>query len=1032
MNKSLLHNALTLVAILLCSLTANAYDFEVYGLRYTKTSDTTVEVTDYDDYYRYYQNDDYTDKVYIPSRVEYNNVFYTVSSIGDRAFYSSNIRSVIIPETVTSIGIGAFQNCCGLSKVTCLAKTPPSLNNSFDDNYEECLLLIVNNEAYGDYISAYEGYNIFSRILCKYKGAPLDLCSIYGFIDGFVLFLYKYENVELFVTGKEVWTSGYSDGWGGADFGIFVEENDYDYYIFNLDYYMLRYLIIDWYAIIDDLYYVGETYDMQLYKDDLSWNICKDYIYYSFNSDYTHVEKFDWLGVSFDGVRNTEQKDWPGDKYSYYSGDVKIPSSVNYAIWDIPVKSIDDYAFSDCEDLISVTLPNTIKSIGYEAFKGANHLKKLVLPVSITNIDPSAFEDCTSESVYLTGEGEWQGGTLPGGVKTLYIGSGVTGVKGMKVNPETIYSYATTPPICDENSFTGYDGELHVPASSLAAYFTAPYWCNFTNIIGDAVALTDLTLSQDSIELLVGAEATLRATIAPANAAPANITWQSSDTTVAKVEDGLVTALKRGSCDIIATCQDKRAVCHVTVTEILPTSVALSQETAKIEVGSQLELTATVLPEDATDKTVLWSSSNNSVATVDENGVVTGVGQGECDITAWCHGKSAQCHVIVVEHLIYISLDQHEASVLPNHIITLTPTVAPVSTDLVVTSSNPEVAAARLAGNKIQVVGIKEGTATIVVNSADGYAEPDSCVARVYTERGDVNSDGFVDINDVTVLIDYLLGTSPQSFSSENADTNNDGDVDINDVTMLIDYLLGAVELQPKDEYTQEFTVNGVTFTMVRVEGGSFTMGATEEEDSDYQVFKGSPQHQVTLSGYSIGQTEVTQELWLAVMGNNPSHDTSDLQYPVDGVSWNDCAEFIALLNQLTGKQFRLPTEAEWEYAAKGGSKSQGYVYSGCDDLDEVAWTNANSDGRSHQVATKKANELGLFDMNGNIEEWCNDWYSLYTADPVVNPTGPETGTSRMHRGGRWASGSKFCRLTRRDGFAPTVARNYLGLRLAL
>ena len=97
-----------------------------------------------------------------------------------------------------------------------------------------------------------------------------------------------------------------------------------------------------------------------------------------------------------------------------------------------------------------------------------------------------------------------------------------------------------------------------------------------------------------------------------------------------------------------------------------------------------------------------------------------------------------------------------------------------------------------------------------------------------------------------------------------------------------------------------------------------------------------------------------------------------------------------------------------------------------------MAWTSANSDGRSHQVATKKANELGLYDMNGNIEEWCNDWYSLYTVDPVVNPTGPETGSSRIHRGGRWTSGAKFCRLTRRDGFAPTVTRNYIGLRLAL
>ena len=603
----------------------------------------------------------------------------------------------------------------------------------------------------------------------------------------------------------------------------------------------------------------------------------------------------------------------------------------------------------------------------------------------------------------------------------------------MQVNPEAIYCYATTPPVCDDNSFTGYDAELHVPASSLAAYFTAPYWCNFTNIIGDAVPLTNISLNNDSIEVLKGDQVTIRATLAPTNAMPNTVTWSSSDESVAKVENGVVTALKAGQCDITATCQDKRAVCHVRVIEILPTSVTLNQESAKMEIGSQLTLTATVMPEDATDKTVSWRSSNQSVATVDENGVVTAVGTGECDITAYCGGKQAVCHVIVVEQFIYISLDQHEASVLPNHIIMLTPNVSPVSTDLVVTSSNPAVAAARMAGNRIQVVGVSEGEATIVVNSADGYAFADSCQVRVNTERGDVNSDGFVDIADVSALIDYLLGGDASEVNEVNADTDANGDVSIADVSMLIDYLLGSTELPPKEvDGMVEYTVNGVTFKMVKVDGGTFTMGATEEEDADYQVFKGSPKHQVTLSKYWIGQTEVTQELWAAVMGSNPSTDQSNLQYPVNSISWEDCATFISQLNQLTGKQFRLPTEAEWEYAAKGGAKSMGYVYSGSDNLDEVAWFSTNSESRLHQVGTKKANELGLYDMCGNIDEWCNDWYSLYTAEPVENPTGPETGMSRIHRGGRWNASAMYCRLTRRDGFAPGVTRNYLGLRLAL
>ncbi len=636
------------------------------------------------------------------------------------------------------------------------------------------------------------------------------------------------------------------------------------------------------------------------------------------------------------------------------------------------------------------------------------------------------------ESLYLFGDGD-QGYyyyAFPN-VDTLYLSRGVTGVKTLP--GRMIYSYATTPPTYREEeellTETDFSAELHVPASALAAYFTAPYWCNFTNIIGDINPITDFSLSRDSIEMLKGSEYSFQPIVTPAHVDPGYILWQSTNTNVATVNNGVVTAVGTGECEIQAICQGIFVVCRVIVTEILPTEVTLSQESVKMEMGGQLTLTATVLPENATDQTVTWSSSKSWVATVD-NGVVTAVAPGECDIIASCGGKQARCHIVVVEHFIYISLDEHEASLLPNHILTLTPTVTPVSTELKVTSSNPSVAAARLAGNKIQVVGIREGEAMIVVQSVDGEAEPDTCRVTVYTELGDVDCDGYVSIADVTALIDLLLGNDNPSYSLENADCDQDGELGISDATILIDALLGSMTLPDKD--VKVFTVNGVTFKMVKVKGGTFTMGATEEEDSDYQVFVGSPEHQVTLSDYYIGQTEVTQELWAAVMGSNPSYDTTNPLYPVNSVSWEDCASFISQLNAMTGLQFRLPTEAEWEFAAQGGTKSRGYVYAGSDILDEVAWFYDNSDNTCHPVATKLANELGLYDMNGNIEEWCNDWYSLYTEEAVVNPTGPETGVSRIHRGGRWSGGERFCRLTRRDGFRPNVIRNYMGLRLAL
>ncbi|MGN1259633.1 MAG: SUMF1/EgtB/PvdO family nonheme iron enzyme, partial [Alloprevotella sp.] len=185
------------------------------------------------------------------------------------------------------------------------------------------------------------------------------------------------------------------------------------------------------------------------------------------------------------------------------------------------------------------------------------------------------------------------------------------------------------------------------------------------------------------------------------------------------------------------------------------------------------------------------------------------------------------------------------------------------------------------------------------------------------------------------------------------------------------------------------YTIDGVRFKMIAVAGGTFTMGATSEQKSPYDNEK--PTHTVTLSDYYIGETEVTQELWTAVMGDNPSRFTGNMQRPVENVSWNDCQTFIRKLNRLTGANFRLPTEAEWEYAARGGRNSRGYQYSGKRKLGDVAWYVDNSSGTTHPVKTKSRNELGIFDMSGNVYEWCQDWYGNYSSSSQTNPTGPST-----------------------------------------
>jgi len=227
----------------------------------------------------------------------------------------------------------------------------------------------------------------------------------------------------------------------------------------------------------------------------------------------------------------------------------------------------------------------------------------------------------------------------------------------------------------------------------------------------------------------------------------------------------------------------------------------------------------------------------------------------------------------------------------------------------------------------------------------------------------------------------------------------------------------------------QTIQVNGVSFKMIKVEGGTFTMGATFEQGTDVGDDE-KPSHSVTLSSYYIGETEVTQELWQAVMGSNPS-SYKGTKHPVENVSWNDCQTFITQLNSLTGRTFRLPTEAEWEYAARGGNKSKGYMYAGNNLIENVAWFYKNSDG-PQIVNGKVANELGLYDMSGNVEEWCQDWYGSYSGSSQTNPIGPSSGSYRVLRGGCWAYPAWYCRVSHRDYGALYGHSDSLGLRLAL
>lgn len=240
-----------------------------------------------------------------------------------------------------------------------------------------------------------------------------------------------------------------------------------------------------------------------------------------------------------------------------------------------------------------------------------------------------------------------------------------------------------------------------------------------------------------------------------------------------------------------------------------------------------------------------------------------------------------------------------------------------------------------------------------------------------------------------------------------------------------------TIRLQAPMPIPKVVKVGNVEFSMIEVRGGTFWMGSDIERrpiltGNIEDLERKRPKHQVELSSYYIGETEVTQELWETVMNSNPS-DSKGSNKPVESVKWEDCLEFVKRLNQMTGLNFRLPTEAEWEYAARGGNRSLDYKYSGSNNLDDVGIKGGNP----NLVKTKQANELGIYDMSGNVYEWCQDWYGEFSNSSSTNPTGPTSGSRRVIRGGSWISSNKECEVLSRSSYGPDYKRSDVGFRLA-
>ena len=714
---------LLLLALLLPAI-ATAYDFEVDGINYSINGNEATVTS--------ISSDDCSDNISIPYSITYNNTTYTVTAIGEDAFGGcESLTSITIPNSVTTIGSSAFSGCIGLANIEipnsvttigigvfygCTGLTSVIIGNSvatigpyaFGDCTGLTIIEIPNsvttigegtfsgcskltNVTLGDALTAIESWTFSS---CRDLASIIIPNSVNSIGDWA---FYECSGLTNVTIGNSVTTIG-EYAFSGCSSLTNVIIPDSVTHIYHSAFESCRNL--NCVSIGKSVTYIGSGAFCYNGLDTVNYNAisCSDFEFSVFSYELESNISIINIGDSVLTIPGYFALGLPKLK------NINIPNLVTcIGKWAFTacgltsvtignsVTSIGEKAFSGTK-LTSINIPNSVTHIGEEAFSGCNGLSTIEIPNSVTAIDNSAFSYCS-------------------GLRNVTIGNSVTTI-GYRVfaqcdSLDNVYCYATTPAACDDNTFSNYSGTLHVPAASLAAYFTAPVWSNFENIVGDAVAPTGISINKDSVE---------------------------------------------------------------------------------IQLGEQLKLTATVTPADASFKEITWISTNEAVATVD-NGTVTTVGNGECDIIAICFGMQAKCHVSVVNR---ITLDQQEAMLLPNHMLVLTPNAPVMPEEFTVNSSDPTVAAARVINGKVQVVGIKEGTAIITVSATEGTAIPATCLVTVYTEPGDANCDGFVNISDVTDLIDYLLGSNVANFKTANADLDNDGKISIGDVTALIDVLLSS------------------------------------------------------------------------------------------------------------------------------------------------------------------------------------------------------------------------------------------------
>ena len=840
--KRLLATAL-LVAVL--PQTATAYDFEVDGLCYNFNDDgISVTVTYQNSSSPYYT--DLSGDIIIPEEVADNGTTYSVTSIGDRAFRGcSGLTSVTIPNSVTSIGSYAFQNCSGLKGELIFPNSVTSIGNHAFYNCSGLASVTIPNSvtSIGDIAfcncsgltSVTLGNSVTSIGTSVFNGCSgLTSVTIPNSVTSIGVAAFRdcsgLTSVTIPNSVTSIGTSVFNGCSGLTSVTIPNSVTSIGEYAFSYCSGIESIIVQSGNSVYDSregcnaiiktasntliagcknttipnsvttigfnaftgcngltsvtipnsVTSIGKSaFDGCSGLTSVIWNArtCADFSAAPFSSAETTLNSFSFgdnvekipaylchqlTGLTsvtipnsvttigndvFSGCSGLASVTIPNSvtsigSYAFQNcsglkGELIFPNSVtaignqafygcsglNSLVIGNSVTTIGGYTFSNCSGLTSVTIGNSVTTIGESAFRNCIGLTSVTIPDSVTSIgnDAFAYSDRFSLNRTLTlcagveNIGDNVFGTYSSSyrnVATLILKEDVVNIKNLGVNPTKIYTYATTPPECNEYTFKNYSATLHVPQRALAAYFDAPYWQNFTNIVGDAVE---------------------------------------------------------------------------------PTSLTISADTACVKLGDQIILQATLLPSNASNIGIQWTTSDATIATVNNNGVVTALKTGECNIIVTCADLVAYCHLIVEEEQIVITLDKHELTLETGTITTLTPTMTPAPTELMVASSDRSVATARLTNGQVQVLAVKPGVATITVSSVDGNAQPDSCVVTVLRHKGDVNCDGYIDVSDVNAIINMMLGKEPipEATEMEFVDMNGDEHIDVSDVNAVINIMLG-------------------------------------------------------------------------------------------------------------------------------------------------------------------------------------------------------------------------------------------------